>query len=258
MTEPLRSVTYCVPKAGNRDRENEDSAARCESQGRFAVSDGASAAMRAKDWSDLLVRSYCADPMPGTAIEAAVWAERVAAAMPISHQSGVPDYLADRMAAKPSFATLCGLVLSPSPRKGGNQTWEAVALGDSCLFHVRDDACIQKFPISSHEDFDDNPPLLSTSSEQTASALRHLRTTSGVCAAGDTLLLCTDALAEWALRESAVTEGVWAMLTTVDHRRFHLLIETLRDADAIENDDCTLLRYHGGPSHQRHHPARET
>lgn len=254
MTEPLSSVTYSVSKAGNRERENEDSSARCERLGRFALSDGASAAVRAKDWSDLLVRSYCSEPLPHTPVEAAAWVGRAAAAMPASAQSGVPDYLAARMAAKPSFATLCGFVLGPSSRKSGSRTWEAVAVGDSCLFHLRDGVCIESFPITSYTEFNDNPPLLSTSSEQTASALRHLRTTSGVYMPGDTLLLCTDAVAEWALRESAVTQEVWSILAAIDHQRFQLLIETLRDADAIENDDCTLLRHHSGPSRPQLQP----
>ena len=38
--------------------------------------------------------------------------------------------------------------------------WKAVSVGDCCLFIIRDDKLIEKFPIEVDSDFDNTPSLI--------------------------------------------------------------------------------------------------
>ena len=55
-----------------------------------------------------------------------------------------------------AFATLLGLgVRAPTGQRRGG--WRAVAVGDSCLMHIREGRCLLSFPVQKSADFNNEP-----------------------------------------------------------------------------------------------------
>ena len=115
------------------------------------------------------------------------------------------------------------------------------AIGDGCLFHVRGDQVLRAFPIEDSRLFDVNPEVLrsvaGTPDEQTEFVTLH-----DVCHPGDLLVLCTDAVAAWALvqLEAGGSPG-WQSIWDYDARQWQQHILDLREAQQIRYDDSTVL-----------------
>src|SRR5262249_1370760 len=104
------------------------------------------------------------------------------------------------------------------------------------------DNLIQAFPLQHADDFGTKPNLISSRSEAGPKQLRG----QGIWLAGDRLLLMTDALAQWFLRQTEQgkkpTQALDRVLAepTTDAARA-AWIEQLRDRDGMRNDDVTLI-----------------
>jgi hypothetical protein len=139
-----------------------------------------------------------------------------------------------------SFATLlvCDLELD-GPAPG----WTAAALGDSVLFHVRDGVLVTTFPPMGPDDFGIDPAGVSTQPSQLETMSAALTFGGGALAAGDQLLLCTDALAAWALESAAAGASVWERLAGFAHpAAFDAFVQQELAARRLKNDDVTLMR----------------
>ena len=77
---------------------------------------------------------------------------------------------------------------------GAVAQWQAMALGDACLFQVRGADLIACFPVTHAADFGTTPALLSTRHDYNRRSLEALGTCAGACAVGDLFVLATDAL----------------------------------------------------------------
>jgi len=171
--------------------------------------------------------------------EAKAWFKQVS-------QLSLPWYAANKL-LDGAFSTLLGLCLYPSEGHGGR--WTALTIGDSCLFQVRADRIIASLPISTADELGYHPTLLSTRIDKNASVwerapdLRYC----GTWIPGDYLLLMTDAMAHWFLRQTAVGQRPWTALLEVikssvlDRDLFRRWIEDLRRSSDMRNDDITLL-----------------
>jgi hypothetical protein len=142
-----------------------------------------------------------------------------------------------------TFATFLGLVLRM--QEGPGVAWDAVAVGDSCLFQTQGDLLIRSFPIASPERFNNSPWLVG--SDTPAPVLEEKRSlrASGEGAPGDRLWMMTDALAHWFLREDKAGGRPWRQMETIlqepSPERFAAWIEGLRTAERLRNDDVTWL-----------------
>jgi hypothetical protein len=145
-----------------------------------------------------------------------------------------------------AFAALVGLVLVDSAESGGPGQWRAIALGDSCLVHMRDETILARFPLQDAASFTNRPHLLSSRSTYNESAAKHLVTTGDGWCSGDTFYLMTDALAHWFLSEVEAGRQPWALLRDLDTKdqpkSFADFVADLRRTKSMRNDDVTLLR----------------
>jgi len=255
----VQMVVFYAPKQGNDEREWEDGAAgSCgdPSTGRnprFAVADGATEAFGSARWAEQLVAGFvglgqpddCAEP-PGLRRDAVHgWLELMQARW---HQdpraAGATDLERLKLARVGSFATLLGCELSgldgPQPR------WDAVALGDTVLFHVRNHDLVTQFPRIAAEEFGVNPDGVPTKPGGLSGAVDRLADDGGQLAAGDRLYLATDALAQWmVVAHQRGPRSLWNALATLDHpAKFRNLVADRRRADEMKNDDVTLMRVH--------------
>ena len=225
------------PKQGSSDAEYEDALAWSrDGQGpsRFAVADGASESSFARLWAGLLVEAYACGALPQTTLARDLaplqqrWRADVGA-------RPLPWYVAEKTKAG-AFAALAGLTL------GADGGWCAVAIGDCCVFQVRDDALVTAFPLEDAAAFDNRPLLISSNPERNGRLPEFAPVTCGAWERGDTFLLMSDALAAYFLRgvldERRTPSGVLAF----GKRGFRRWLEGLRAAGAIRNDDVSLLK----------------
>src|SRR5262249_6783433 len=154
-------------------------AALSEEHGRFAIADGATESSFAALWARLLVAEFAAAPHPDLAPWAAWlpglqqrWAEQVG-------NHALPWY-AEAKIQQGAFATFLGLVVRAL-------RWQAVAVGDSCLFQTRGEELRYSFPVFCAADFDTSPWLVGSRGADAATVERRSRRAEGDWQAGDRL-----------------------------------------------------------------------
>jgi hypothetical protein len=240
----IHHESVSLQKAGAPPSENEDA---CAPEGtaslegallHFAVADGATESLFSGVWARLLAGAFARATVPDAAGLLAIlpslqqqWHQ---------HVGGKPlPWYAEEKLREGAFATLLGVRLRP----GG---WDALAVGDSCLFQVRQGALLRSFPLEQSAAFGSAPFLLSTQAPQNGRVAAHVRTASGDLREGDTLLLMTDALACWFLAEHERGGTPWTTLpapgTEEGRAAFEALTARLRAEKAMRNDDVTLLQ----------------
>jgi hypothetical protein len=227
-------AVFRLPKHGSTRAEYEDAMAWSRLQRRFAVADGASASAFARLWAQLLVHAYVAGQLSAASIEEdlAPLQERWSAEV---GQRELPWYAVEQ-ARRGAFAALVGLTLH------GDGRWSALAVGDCCVFHLREGELVAAHPLSDPSAFD-NRPLLLGSRPAANSQLRGagaIVSVEGSWQAGDTFLLMSDALAATFLRHYA---GSICDTLGFEHSAggFRHWVNRLREARQLRNDDVSLL-----------------
>jgi hypothetical protein len=114
------------------------------------------------------------------------------------------------------------------------------AIGDSCLFHVRGDELLASFPLSDTAAFERDPWTLSSIDYGRDEGLE-FHALEFDCAPGDRLVLCSDALACWAVGESSQGRlPDWDTFWPLDEAAWHARVRELRDS-GMRYDDTTLV-----------------
>jgi hypothetical protein len=219
------------PKQGHTDAEYEDAAAGNPELGRFAIADGATESAFAGDWARCLVTSYT----EVTASDASVhdWFDQARRRFQTLWQNRpLPWYLEEQI-REGAHATFLGVQLVP--HVSGSWDWHALAVGDCCLFHLRDGVLLQSFPLQVSTEFHQLPALIDSKWER----LPAHRQTWGQAKTGDVLLLASDALAQWMLVRHEQNQPVWSELLRLPDDP---LAFRLRDLGSdLRNDDLTLV-----------------
>jgi hypothetical protein len=243
-----------LPKAGNTPGEYEDACwpqeaifAKEMARFRCAVADGATETSFSGLWANQLVREYCRRASVKQFVESLPrlrqeWQRQV-------YAKPLPWY-AEEKARSGAFAAFLGLtVRRAAPNRKYPAIWEAVAIGDCCVFQVRAGQMLQAFPLERAEQFNSRPYLLGTRGPDAERLQENLTTARGGCEDGDAFYLMSDALAccflsyhergvdSFACLEALCDPAVFAA--------FVQEIRTRRDAEGhswLRNDDVTLLR----------------
>jgi hypothetical protein len=235
--------TFWLPKQGNTVDEYEDASAVDTRRGCFAITDGATESSFAGTWAQLLTQGFI--NLPSGAIPPCEswlpplrqrWLEQV---------TGRPlPWYAEAKLAQGAFATFLGLMVSR--RRGALRRWQAIAVGDSCLFHLRQDRLHHKFPIACSSEFGSTPWMLSSRPPTAAVKPPVESRATGSWRLGDRFWLMTDALAQWFLCQAEAGAYPWHTVQPVLDARdgasaFQHWIETLRGKQQLRNDDVTLV-----------------
>ena len=249
----LQIKAYTLQKAGTQPDQYEDAFAYDAQAGRAAVADGASDAFEARGWATTLTQSFVKKPPEPDRDAFLEWLQIPSRAWHIVLPwDELPWYAEQKARDVGGLATLLGFYLVRGAEANGTPRdevpWRALAVGDACLLHLRDNTLVQRFPISETEGFNTTPALLSTRLEHDETVLDHgeLQTCKGTCQAGDTFLLATDAMAE-RLYQLADLEDLhmglpdWESILSLVDEDFEGLIGQFRSESLIRNDDVTLL-----------------
>jgi hypothetical protein len=143
-----------------------------------------------------------------------------------------------------AFSTFLGLLLEPSG-------WLAQAVGDSCLFQVRGQRLLERFPVDQAAHFTTTPSLVGSRPRTPVAdglgaplELPVIETRQGGWQAGDRFWLLTDALAEWFLRQVDQDGAPWITLESFLEQPdsdFLAWVSRQRAEGQLGNDDVTLV-----------------
>jgi len=240
---------FWLPKAGNSEDEYEDAFYPpndlIDVSGnalRVAIADGATETSFAKLWAKLLTLAYVEgrfdSPEQTLLCLCQDWSESILS-------KSLPWY-AEEKSRSGAFAALLGFrIQSNNEEDCASYSWDAIAIGDSCLFQVRGDELHFAFPLKKSTDFNSRPFLLSSLSSWNE-VQEKFQSESGDVKEGDTFYLMTDALACWFLEEREHGNHPWEQLRGIDDKgssfSFNELVDRLRKPCQLRNDDVTLLR----------------
>lgn len=222
--------THWLPKHGHTPDEYEDAtappAAASDGTVRAALADGATESAFAGAWARTLVEEFIGAnvTVPETFAESIHRTRRVFGRRIAEHATDLPWYAAAK-AEEGAFAAFLGLVLYP------NGAWRAVAVGDCCLFHLRDGERLMSWPLDDPDDFGNRPDLLGSRLD---ASQPDAETTSAQWSPGDRFLLASDALAAYLLAHEP------ADVTGLNADAFAAFVAAARD-HGMRNDDVTLV-----------------
>ncbi|MEU7049312.1 hypothetical protein ACF1GS_34445 [Streptomyces eurythermus] len=273
---PIDSQCFLVPKAGSLREECEDATHLTSSPDGHsvfaAVSDGASESLLSGAWARKLVRGAVASMAAADDRRhdrensgAGSFVEDLLARTVDQWDGYIAEYQAERAARgrpitwyeqpgldKGAFATLVAVHLRAAaaapedPAAPRPWSWHAFALGDSCLFHLREGRLIASFPIADGEGFGITPQLLGSRNRDAALITDRASTATGELRADDELLLATDALAAWLLSHPELASGgtgkQLGKLADLGEETFTEWVLSERDKSRMRNDDVALIR----------------
>jgi hypothetical protein len=223
---------FSTPKAGHNCDEYEDAFAGDPASGRFAIADGASESSFAGAWADLLAKGFThnstfwPEGLPGAR---QAWCERF--------KDHPFTWYTEEKFNDGAFAAFLGISFEDS-----HEQWHAVAVGDCCLFQVRDERLLLAFPVEQSSAFCNQPDLLG--SRQSSKEIP-LATAEGDWQPSDHMFLITDALAQWFLQQTENDEEPWQeILAVTTQAEFETWISGMRASKELRNDDVTLVVIH--------------
>jgi hypothetical protein len=219
-----------LPKQGHSAAEYEDAYAGDPERGRFAIADGASESAYAGPWARILVTSYVELPGPWSA-----WLANARARWRSGIQDGELSWYAETKVEEGAYATLMGIAFS-------KDRWRAEAVGDSCLFQVRDHDLRRAFPLRHSTEFGNRPTLLGSRRSPDRQAKTRRQRLEGRCQPGDRFFLMTDALAQWCLAHVEEGRQPWQELLDLQTEdQLGRWLGERRAARELRNDDVTLI-----------------
>lgn len=238
---------FTLPKIGEKTEEIQDAYYKSLDSNLAAIADGASTSFLAREWADLLVESFCKHNEELNTINRH-WKEWLKPlqeqwrqySIKIRTDPNLPWYAKGSKEKNCGSATFVGLKLYPT-NQGKQKTWEALAIGDSCLFQIKanSDQPIS-FPIKKSEDFHTVTDCFQSLPEYNFSEPIY---TSSVCDKDDIFFLATDALAEWIFKDLEKGGSQWRKLISITNQKeFAEFIQHIRHEGLIKNDDTTLCR----------------
>ena len=212
---------------------------------RVVLCDGATESAFARPWAQALARAFIYRPLDLSRLDEAAlarwlllpqdeWGRRVP-------WQRVPWH-GEAKTRSGALSTLLGLELDQTPARSGVYLWQAVAVGDCCLFIVRDNALAGSFPMDDAGCFNDTPSLICSNPVNNAGLWSKVRRMNGLCRSGDRLVLASDALACWILQAQDFGDGLLETLLALEFsQQWEDWLQAKRAGRAIRNDDTTLI-----------------
>jgi hypothetical protein len=240
--------SFQTAKDGNRPDECEDaSRIRLSGEGpaRLAMCDGASESAFARPWAQILAESLVMRPLDLDGLDGPALTEWLEPC--VDQWKGVVPWgripwHGQAKTRAGSMATFLGMTVDWAPGPSGALPWQAAAVGDCCLFIVRDDALDISFPMEESSQFNTTPPLVCSNPANNNGLLSHVRQLQGNCLPGDLIFLASDALACWILQESESGSRPWETLLSLETKKeWSNWVQSRRGERAMRNDDTTMI-----------------
>jgi hypothetical protein len=243
-TEALTVSQFLLPKHGHELSECEDAIGINERVYRFAVSDGATEAFDAGNWSRRLAQSWVNQDGLLSGNDFWRWIMKEGDELTQSWNGQQLSWYSEAKQRIGSFAAFVGVEIDFSDN---TPQWTAIALGDSCLMHVRGDELLDSFPISESTRFGSSPVLAPSSAAANSHALNEIAVSSGRLLSGDKLFLMSDAIASWYLMlsergDSATKSQFDELLDNDTPGVLEEFLELQRAEGRLKNDDIAIVK----------------
>jgi hypothetical protein len=255
---------FWLPKAGNLSNAYEDAFFPYnfpfdtiypnQKYQRYTIADGASTAYLSGLWATILVDgfgSYIDEitdknflHLVQTLILEENWTPQLADYIKKREVDGKPLSWYDEIALQNGAASTLLEISFPLENNKISDNYSALAIGDSCLFQVRNDELITKFPLNSSVDFDNSPALISSDSKRNENLTEKIAYRENQSIINDDqFFLMTDAIASWFFQEHEKGDKPWEIISeqTTTKSGFTGWIEQLRENKLMRNDDVTLM-----------------
>ncbi len=250
---PISWLSLSIPKAGNTVVENEDAVFPISGVGKsnngasasFLVADGATQTSFSGLWARILVDS-CAN----TNLSEGNFFRAVRSAQGSWHEAmksiELPWHAQEKL-RQGAYSALTWLEIKYYPLHPAYAfIWNALAVGDCCLFIARNREFFLSLPIQDHRQFSLSPVLIPSKSEKIDSIKGCIQTARGSLKMGDQLLLGSDAISSWLMRrnQEEQLEFLKMLLSTkksFSSGVFENWIKDQRRKKEIKNDDTSLI-----------------
>jgi len=238
----FESRVLTLAKDADYPEENQDVIRVDEERGTAAIADGVSSSIFARQWARILVEAALSGlPDPDDREALARWlAEHRAAWSRQIDVSRLAWFQRPKLREGAFSTLLCVRLVAPG--EGPERGWrlQSLAVGDSCLFLVRDGTVLRKFPIQASAELESDPVVLGSVDLNRDERLSFHRLDEP-CQAGDLVVLCTDAVADWALRlEESGSPPSWQAYWDKPESAWQEEILAMRAERQIRCDDATL------------------
>ena len=221
----------------------QDACAQNDEKGRYAIADGATRSFYPKEWAVLLVEHFCySTDLSSAKMDWRDWIGPIQQKWYEQVEEKVNErdlfYLTNAFNTKESAAsTFIGIELNKD-----NGTWEAMIVGDSCLFHESDSG-FESYLTENSADFTNHPEVFASFAKDDHSEPTFIH---GNANPSDTFILATDALAKWILehKETGKLDAALDKLKAVEtEEKFCQFVHEARHDAAIRlvNDDVTFM-----------------
>ena len=239
----LTTKPFSTHKEAETSDDCQDAYARNEEERRYAIADGATRSFFPKEWATLLVEHFCESA--DWSLAKTDWQDWIA---PIQQkwyeqiEEKVSErnlfYLTNSFNARESaVSTFIGIEFNKD-----HSEWEAMIVGDSCLFH-KSDSEFKSYLRENSATFTNNPEVFASFAKD-----NHFKPEiiDGQVKPGDTFILATDALAKWILEheETGKLDAALDRLKAIRmDEEFPQFVHEERHDEAIRlaNDDVTLM-----------------
>jgi len=233
---------FLHPKTGHAPAECEDAIAYNLSSHRFAIADGATEAFDARTWAEQLVTSWVLQEGCSSATEFWDFVAEQGLILSDSWSKLKLSWYAEEKARAGSFAAFVGVEIDVDAG-----SWQAIALGDSCLIQLRKNKIVKAFPISAAAEFNSTPILAPSNTGLQTDAALQIVSKTGDLENGDKLLLLSDAVAAWFFQidenhDLDLLHRFTSLIDRGDEVSLANFFETERSAERLKDDDIAVLR----------------
>jgi len=243
---PFQSRIFTLPKDTEHPEENQDAGTLDPVRGIAVVADGVASAIFSGQWATILAEATLADtPQPDDKEAFAHWL--ALRRQTWTRQIDVTGLAWFQKAKLPlgAFSTLLCVRTAPMDQQQegafGAYRLQCFAIGDSCLFHVRGGELVRTFPIQNAAELESDPVVLG-SVDLGRDGIMEFSHLDELCYPDDVLVLCTDAVAEWALRQiEAASPPDWLRYWDLTEKQWQEEVIDLRNRREMRYDDATLL-----------------
>lgn len=236
--------TFWLPKDVQDPNGYEDAFHVDAERGVAAVCDGVSSSLYSGRWAGILAHGVVADaPNVNDPQAVELWLKRHRETWAASiDESSLAWHQKPKLLDGAATTLLWVEVTTTGADDGVARPYQvrAYSIGDCCLFHVRGGQVLQTFPIQDSGRFEDNPQAIrSVYKRSDVVAFEAMETQ---CNPGDLLLLCTDAVATWTMRQlEAGVQLDWGSYWRMSHEDWQAWLTTLRQDNQIRYDDSTAV-----------------
>ena len=239
----LTASSFIIHKEAENPEDCQDACAQNDEKGRYAIADGVTRSFFPKEWATLLVEHFCESiNLSSVKTDWQDWIGPIQQKWYEQIEEKVSErnlfYLTNPFNAKKSAAsTFIGIEFNKD-----NDAWEAMIVGDSCLFH-KSGSGFKSYLIENSTDFTNYPEVFASFARDNHSEPTFIHGNANL---GDTFILATDALAKWILehKEIGKLDAALDRLKVMEtDEKFHQFVHEARHDKAIclVNDDVTLM-----------------